>query len=113
MSNLWDAAGELLRKHAVEAALSVIVAAGGALAAWFRKKTREWNAVKETVRAVENESTEPGGWVPGPERRKRALSRLRTTNPGIGTVRASQLIEQVLPDVRAESDRPPPLPKDR
>lgn len=104
---------ETLQRHANEALmtalLGVALAAAAAARAWFQKKTREWNAVKTTVRQVEDETSEPGGYLPGATKRRRALDRLRQTNPGLPEERASELIERVLPEVRRESERPPPL----
>lgn len=111
MTDLLDAARRYANEALMTALLGVALAAAAAARAWFNAKAREWNAVKATVRQVEDETSEPGAWLPGRVKRERALSRLRTTNPGLGDVRASRLIERVLPEVRRESERPPPLPR--
>jgi len=99
----------MLERHAIEAIAGLVVTAAGAVAAWLRKKTREWDAVRATVEEVEKESTIPGVVVPGRVKRERALSKLRQTNPGLPARRASELIERAV----EESERPPPLPPRR
>ncbi len=99
----------------VTVALTVIPAAGALILAWLRQKREAIEGVKRVVAEVEAVGQNDPG-MRGEDKRAMALRRLKESQPGLSPKRASQMIEQVLPEVRthpelaqASSDAAPTL----
>lgn len=103
MSTIWqDLQPEVVRTVGI-----VLPVAAGTLIAWLRARARTWATVKGAVRQAEEESAS-GAPLTGEEKHQLALRLLQQVKPNMRSGRASQLIEAVLPEVRRESEAPPP-----
>lgn len=104
MNEFWTKVEPML----LEALALVLPVAAGALVGWLRHRARVWLTVEGAVREVEHHSSSRPAPMPGYEKRSMALGIIRTQRPRLTEERASEMIEEVLPKVRRESQPPHP-----
>jgi predicted metal-dependent hydrolase len=101
LSSFWS----IVAPHIAEALLLVLPPGAAFLVAWLRAKAATVSTVKRVVADVERDV----GEASGPHKKLLAMQRLHQARPRLDPERASQLIEQVLPEVKRDS-LPPQAP---
>jgi hypothetical protein len=97
--------------YLLAAGLPVLAAAGAYLVAWLKAKTAALGVVREVVSEVETFAARPEINLTGAEKRELALRKIAVADPNISPRRATEMIRQVLPEVRESLPPPEPPPE--